>query len=355
VQPAGGPFFEHNSLLFLPLDEVRSTTTKLVQARPLANALAHDPSVSGLAGVLTTSLLLPLLTGQVKLSDMRHLLSQGAAVIDRVLANQPAAFSWRALVEGCVDRTARAFITVQPLVDYGALEPGARVASDPHNRGFAATRCTLRRDNSIDWRTAARRRRVRISKGRRGAPRGRRSCHHAGDPVARVALGTHDRSGVHCTVRWTRCHDDTLLDDGRRFQHDFSRVHGAVCRTRGGRRCTVQRQISRGAAFRRPDCSLAGQDCAQHRRAAHACCGGRIRQLLLVSADGLSGGVGARRDCRHRDARRICDQHHVAACTIEGFQSAMGSCFAGFQTIGPRPTIFSTATESRYWLRNSWW
>jgi hypothetical protein len=33
----------------------------------------------------------------------------------------------------------------------------------------------------------------------------------------------------------------------------------------------------------------------------------------------------------------------------------MGSCFAGFQTIGPRPTIFSTATESRYWLRNSWW
>ncbi|OTP65634.1 Hopanoid-associated RND transporter, HpnN [Caballeronia sordidicola] len=97
MQPAGGPFFERNGLLFLPLDEVRSTTTQLVQARPLVNALAHDSSVSGLAGVLTTSLLLPLLTGQVKLSDMRYLLSQSAAVVDRVLANQPAAFSWRAL------------------------------------------------------------------------------------------------------------------------------------------------------------------------------------------------------------------------------------------------------------------
>jgi len=129
VQPAGGPFFEHNGLLFLPLDEVQSTTTQLVQARPLVNALAHDPSVSGLAGVLTTSLLLPLLTGQVKLSDMRHLLSQSAAVIDRVLANQSAAFSWRALVDkGASIEPARAFITVQPLVDYGALEPGARAS-----------------------------------------------------------------------------------------------------------------------------------------------------------------------------------------------------------------------------------
>jgi len=129
VQPAGGPFFEHNGLLFLPLEKVRSTTTQLVQARPLVNALTHDPSVSGLAGVLATSLLLPLLTGQVKLSDMRHLLSQSAAVIDRVLANQPAAFSWRALVDaGASIEPARTFITVQPLVDYGALEPGARAS-----------------------------------------------------------------------------------------------------------------------------------------------------------------------------------------------------------------------------------
>jgi uncharacterized protein len=130
TQPAGGSFFEHNGLLFPSLDQVQSTTGQLVQSRPLVNALAKDPSLTGLAGVLTTSLLLPLQLGQVKLSDMSHLLSQSADVLDRVLAGQPAAFSWRALVDKDVSTNpARAFITVQPVVDYGALEPGARASA----------------------------------------------------------------------------------------------------------------------------------------------------------------------------------------------------------------------------------
>jgi hopanoid biosynthesis associated RND transporter like protein HpnN len=130
TQPAGGSFFEHNGLLFPSLDDVQSTTGQLVQSRPLINALAKDPSLTGLAGVLTTSLLLPLQLGQVKLSDMSHLLSQSATVLDRALAGQPAALSWRALVDKDVSiNPARAFITVQPVVDYGALEPGARASA----------------------------------------------------------------------------------------------------------------------------------------------------------------------------------------------------------------------------------
>jgi uncharacterized protein len=130
TQPAGGPFFEHNGLLFLSRDEVRSTAGQLVQARPLVNSLAKDPSLTGLAGVLTTSLLLPLQIGQIKLGDMSHLLSQSATVLDRVLAGQPAAFSWRALVDkSAATEPARAFITVQPVVDYGALEAGARASA----------------------------------------------------------------------------------------------------------------------------------------------------------------------------------------------------------------------------------
>ena len=130
TQPAGGPFFEHNGLLFLSLDQVQSTTGQLVQSRPLVNALAKDPSLTGLAGVLTTSLLLPLQLGQIKLGDMSHLLSQSAAVLDRVLAGQPAAFSWRALVDKDIGTSpARAFVTVQPVVNYGALEPGARASA----------------------------------------------------------------------------------------------------------------------------------------------------------------------------------------------------------------------------------
>ncbi|SIT35421.1 putative membrane protein [Paraburkholderia ribeironis] len=125
-QPAGGPFFEHNGLLFPSTDEVMSTTSQLVQSRPLVNTLAHDPSLTGLAGTLTTSLLLPLQLGQVKLSDMSHLLSQSATTLDRVLAGQPAAFSWRALVDrSAATDPARAFVLVQPVLNYEALEAGA--------------------------------------------------------------------------------------------------------------------------------------------------------------------------------------------------------------------------------------
>ncbi len=127
-QPSGGDFFEHNGLLYLSTDKVASTTQQLVSARPLVNALAHDPTLTGLAGTLNTTLNLPLESGQVTLGQMSSLLNQSATVIDRVLANQPnqpAVFSWRGLADKSVTSPARAFVTAQPLVDYNALEPGA--------------------------------------------------------------------------------------------------------------------------------------------------------------------------------------------------------------------------------------
>ncbi|WP_118184229.1 MMPL family transporter [Paraburkholderia phosphatilytica] len=125
-QPAGGAFFERNALLFAPLDDVMSTTAQLVQAKPLVNQLAHDPSLTGLAGTLTTSLLLPLQSGQIKLPDMAELLGRSATTLDAVLASKPAAFSWRALVDKDVaTNPARAFITVQPVLNYEAISAGA--------------------------------------------------------------------------------------------------------------------------------------------------------------------------------------------------------------------------------------
>jgi hopanoid biosynthesis associated RND transporter like protein HpnN len=138
-QPAGGPFFEHNGLLFPSTDEVMSTTSQLVQSRPLVNQLAHDPSLTGLAGTLTTSLLLPLQLGQIKLTDMSRLLGQSADTLDRVLAGQPAAFSWRALVDkSAATDPARSFVVVHPVVNYDALEPGASAS-----RAIRATAVSL--------------------------------------------------------------------------------------------------------------------------------------------------------------------------------------------------------------------
>jgi len=131
TQPGSGPFFEKNGLLFPPLNQVQSTTDQLVKARPLINQLAHDPSLTGLAGTLTTSLLLPLQIGQVKLGDMSRLLSRSATVLDHVMANEPAVFSWRALVDKDAEKVpARAFIVVQPKLNYAALQAGAKASEE---------------------------------------------------------------------------------------------------------------------------------------------------------------------------------------------------------------------------------
>lgn len=141
-QPAGGPFFEHNGLLFPSTAEVLSTTGQLVQARPLVNQLAKDPSVTGLAGTLTTTLLLPLTIGQVKLPDMAHLLGSAADTVDQVLAGKPAAFSWRALVDkDAAAQPAFAFVTVQPVLNFAALK-----ASASASQAIRATAASLHLD-----------------------------------------------------------------------------------------------------------------------------------------------------------------------------------------------------------------
>ncbi len=129
-QPGGGSLFEHDGMLFLSVGNVAATTAQLTQARPLVNTLAHDPSVTGLSTTLATMLGLPLQSGQVKLPGMANLLTRAADTVDAVLAGKHAAFSWRALVDPEAARQpARAFVTVTPVVNYGALQAGAQ-ASD---------------------------------------------------------------------------------------------------------------------------------------------------------------------------------------------------------------------------------
>ena len=129
-QPGGGPFFERNALLFLHEQDVAAITGGLGHAAPLLRVLASDPSLRGIASVLT------LVAGgiqskRMELNDLARPLTLGADTLSRVLAGQPASFSWRFLVQ---DRPAsteelRRFITVDPKLDFSALEPG-RAATD---------------------------------------------------------------------------------------------------------------------------------------------------------------------------------------------------------------------------------
>ncbi len=127
TQPAGGPFFEREGLLFLPLPELRKTSDQLITARPLFNALARDPSLRGLANLLAVTLTTPLATGQVQLSQLQPLMAASAKTLDGVLAKKPAAFGYRALLapESQSDAQGLSLIEVHPVLDYTALAAGA--------------------------------------------------------------------------------------------------------------------------------------------------------------------------------------------------------------------------------------
>ncbi len=131
VQPASGPFFERQGLLFIDTPELQKTTDQLIKARPLLNSLAHDPSLRGLANLMSVTLGVPLQSGQVQLADMKPVLGRSADVVDALLKQQDAAFSYQALLAGSSSASASAtsLIEVHPVLDYTELAAGAASAT----------------------------------------------------------------------------------------------------------------------------------------------------------------------------------------------------------------------------------
>jgi hopanoid biosynthesis associated RND transporter like protein HpnN len=128
---AGSEFFTRNGLLFLPLAQLSTLEKQLTDARPLLNALAHDPSLRGLANLLSVSLLAPLQSGQLHLADMAPLLTRSADALENVMAGRPAALSWQALagLDGVTAGGPHSLVEVAPVLRYDELQPGL-AASD---------------------------------------------------------------------------------------------------------------------------------------------------------------------------------------------------------------------------------
>ena len=123
-RPDGGPFFDRNGLLFLPLPQVQTTVEGLSRSQALLASLAADPSLRGVLATVSR-ILQGVQHGQAKLDEFQPLLAALADTFDKAAAGQPAFFSWQDLMGSSdVRRQTRRVLIVQPVMDFSALQPG---------------------------------------------------------------------------------------------------------------------------------------------------------------------------------------------------------------------------------------
>jgi hopanoid biosynthesis associated RND transporter like protein HpnN len=149
-RPDSGPFFDTHAILFLSPKELAEFSDQIAQAQPLIGPLDADPSLRGLFGVLGTAI-----------DDVTHGASSGdalhapfdafAATTRSVIAGTPQPLDWGALMAGGAaprPEELRHFILVQAVLDFGALQPGARASAAiramTHDLHFAQRGLTVR-------------------------------------------------------------------------------------------------------------------------------------------------------------------------------------------------------------------
>jgi hopanoid biosynthesis associated RND transporter like protein HpnN len=125
-EPAGGPFFSKNALLFASPDQVTTFTSQFSQARPLIQVLVSDQNWRGLVQSLTLALA-GVQRNMYTLDAMARPLTMFASTIEDSIAGRPASFSWRELAAGKPPAPSdlRRILEIRPILDFAALEPGA--------------------------------------------------------------------------------------------------------------------------------------------------------------------------------------------------------------------------------------
>ena len=133
-QPEALPFFARNGLLLLPKERVAASTRQIEAAAPLLGALKRDPTLRGVTQAIA-GLLSPDAGGVGSGANLQMLAGATplfislADTLQAELDGDPAQLSWQAaLTEDSATRgdNQRQIVLAQPVLDYNALEPGAR-------------------------------------------------------------------------------------------------------------------------------------------------------------------------------------------------------------------------------------
>ncbi|MBV9243631.1 MAG: MMPL family transporter [Methylobacteriaceae bacterium] len=129
-RPDGDPFFLHNGILFESVEDVRRDSAELIRAQPFLGTLADDPSLRGIMGALSQAIE-GVRVKKAEFADLERPFALIADGLERVVAGEDAAFSWRRLITGRAPARTdlRRFVYVQPVLDYSDLQPGGRASA----------------------------------------------------------------------------------------------------------------------------------------------------------------------------------------------------------------------------------
>jgi hopanoid biosynthesis associated RND transporter like protein HpnN len=129
-RPDDSPLFQREGLLFLSEQELEARIEALVRAQPFLGAIAADPSLRGLAHALN---FIPqgVSAGGVKLEEFTRQLQLLGDAFALLLEGRDPKLSWNELMTGqpAAARDLRRYIHAKPVLDYDALEPGAKATS----------------------------------------------------------------------------------------------------------------------------------------------------------------------------------------------------------------------------------
>ena len=124
-RPGGGSFFERNGLLFQSPQQLGRTTRGLIEAEPILETLAADPSLRGELDALSLGVM-GVQRGKLKVDDLTRPLTMVADTLGDILSGRPASFSFRALASDAPPsaRDLRGIIEIDPKLNFRALKPG---------------------------------------------------------------------------------------------------------------------------------------------------------------------------------------------------------------------------------------
>jgi hopanoid biosynthesis associated RND transporter like protein HpnN len=132
TRPDGGPFFDKNGLMLLPVADVQNLSDAMIKAQGLIGNIAADPSLRGLANTLSV-FLDGVKHGDAQRSDIAPALTAiGAAIDDNLdIAKPLRPMSWQSMLTGRKPSPTdlQRFIQAKPVLDFTSLTPG-KAATD---------------------------------------------------------------------------------------------------------------------------------------------------------------------------------------------------------------------------------